>query len=102
MVANSDYFTDNYDSVIDVSFVFYPITSFHLSIGVNMRDCLKNLKETSFKVINFILLLPIYFVGVGVSNILWHFSRLMSKEVRKGWIKSEKLSKRFKDYEEMY
>jgi hypothetical protein len=67
-----------------------------------MKKFLKNLKETSFKMTNFVILLPIYFIGIGLSKILWYLSKLISKESGKGWIKSEKLNKRLKDYEEMY
>jgi hypothetical protein len=67
-----------------------------------MKKFLKNLKEASFKMTNFLILLPIYFIGIGSSKILWYFSKLISKESEKGWIKSEKLSKKLKDYEEMY
>jgi hypothetical protein len=102
MVANSNYFVNNYCGIANNSIIFYPITSFHLSFGVNMKKFLKNLKEAFFKMINFLILLPIYFVGIGISKILWYFSKLISKESRNGWIKSEKLSKNLKDYEEMY
>jgi hypothetical protein len=102
MVANSNYFINNYHSIVNNSIVFYSFTSFHLPIGVIMKKFLKNLKETSFKMTNFVILLPIYFIGIGLSKILWYFSKLISKESGKGWIKSEKLSKRLKDYEEMY
>jgi len=102
MVVNPSNTTNNYHSSVDYSIIFYIITSFHLSIGVSMKKFLKNLKEASFKMINFVMLLPIYFIGIGLSKILWYFSKLISKEIRKGWIKSEKLSKKLKDYEEMY
>jgi hypothetical protein len=102
MVANPNNTINNYHSVIDYSIIFYSSTSFHLSVGVSMKKFLKNLKETSFKMINFVILLPVYFIGIGLSKILWYFSKLISKESRNGWIKSEKLSKKLKDYEEMY
>jgi hypothetical protein len=102
MVANSNYFINNYHSIVNNSIIFHASTSFHLPIGVIMKKFLKNLKETSFKMTNFVILLPIYFIGIGLSKILWYFSKLISKESGKGWIKSEKLSKNLKDYEEMY
>jgi hypothetical protein len=102
MVANSNYFINNHHSIVNNSIIFYPITSFHLPIGVIMKKFLKNLKEASFKITNFLILLPIYFIGIGLSKILWYFSKIISKESEKGWIKSEKLSKKLKDYEEMY
>jgi len=102
MVVNPSNTINNYYSFVDYSIIFYTITSFHLSTGVNMKNFLKNLKEASFKIINFVILLPIYFIGIGLSKILWYFSKLISKESRNDWLKSEKLSKKLKDYEEMY
>jgi hypothetical protein len=102
MVVNPSNTINNYHSVIDYSIILYTITSFHLSVGVSMKNFLKNLRENSFKIINFVILLPIYFIGIGLSKILWYFSKLVSKEIRNGWLESEKLSKKLKDYEEMY
>jgi hypothetical protein len=102
MVVNPSNTINNYHSFVDYSIIFYAITSFHLSTGVNMKNLLKNLKELSFKMINFVILLPIYFIGIGLSKILWYFSRLASKDSKKTWLESEKLSKKLKDYEEMY
>jgi len=102
MVVNPNYFTNNYCCFINNDIIFSSSTSFHLSFGVNMKNFFKNLKEASFKVFSFVILLPVYFIGVGLSKILWYFSQLRSKEIRKGWIESEKLSRNLKDYEEMY
>jgi hypothetical protein len=102
MVANFSNTINNYHSFDDYSIVFYTITSFYLSIGVSMKNFFKNLREASFRMINFVILLPIYFIGIGLSKILWYFSKLVVKESRNGWLKSERLSKKLKDYEEMY
>jgi hypothetical protein len=102
MVANPSNTINNYHSFVDYSIIFNAITSFHLPIGVSMKNFLKNLKEASFKIINFVILLPVYFIGIGLSKILWYFSKLVGKESINGWLKSERLSKKLKDYEEMY
>ena len=101
MVVNPSNTINNYYSFVDYSIIFYSTTRFHLSTVVNMKKFFKNLKE-SFKIINFVILLPIYFIGIGLSKILWYFSKLISKESRNGWLESEKLSKKLKNYEEMY
>jgi hypothetical protein len=102
MVVNPSNTTNNYYSAVSYSIIFHSSTSFYLSIGVSMKNFFKNLREASFKMINFVILLPIYFIGIGLSKILWYFSKLVVKESRNGWLKSERLSKKLKDYEEMY
>lgn len=102
MVVNPSHIVNNYHSIVDYSIIFHSTTGFHLSAGVSMKNYFKSLKETSFKVANFVVLLPIYFIGIGISKVLWYFSTLISKESKKGWIESERLIRKLKDYEEMY
>jgi hypothetical protein len=66
-----------------------------------MRKKLKFLKEISFNTFNFVILLPVYFLGVGISKLLWYFAHLKGKK-EKGWKPSKSLNNNIKDYEEMY
>jgi hypothetical protein len=79
--------------------IFISITSFHLPTGVNMKEQFKKIKEISYRAFNFILLLPVYFLGIGISHLLW---RLSKNKTSKGWIKSLKLNRNIKKYEDTY
>lgn len=41
---------------------------------------------------NFILLLPVYFLGAGLSRVLWVFHKKERGDVKSHWIKSGELS----------
>lgn len=99
VVAHSSYSTFDYHIFLDYTLIFLSITSFHLPTGVNMKEQFKKLKETSYKAANFVILLPVYVLGIGISHLLW---RLSKNKTSKGWIKSSKLSRNIKKYEDTY
>jgi hypothetical protein len=51
------------------------------------------------KIFNFFLLLPVYFIGLGMSKVLYEV--FIKKKDMEGWKISEKLKKSLKYYEEM-
>jgi hypothetical protein len=101
MVANpcNSFNSDNF--LTDYCVVYFPSSSFHLSVGVNMKEQLKKIKDISFKFFNFFFLIPVYFIGIGISNLLW---RLSKKDTRKinYWIQSKELDRSIKNHEESY
>jgi hypothetical protein len=99
VVAYSIYSTFDYHIFLDYTLIFLSITSFHLSPGVRMKEQFKKIKEISYRAFNFILLLPVYFLGIGISHLLW---RLSKNKTSKGWIKSLKLNRNIKKYEDTY
>jgi len=60
-------------------------------------------KKTNFifiDIINFLLLMPVYFAGVGLSKLIWTIF-YKKKEGKNYWIKSKKLPKNLKKWEEL-
>ncbi len=54
-------------------------------------------------VFNLVLLIPVYYIGVGISNLFWKFSRKNIKNNKNSyWINSVKLSNSHKDYRKRY
>jgi len=66
-----------------------------------IKQKIEELKEISFKFFNFIILLPVYFLGVGISYLLWRFFESKNKKSA-FWIKSKNLVKNIKKFEETY
>jgi len=99
MVAYSINSFISYNSTFGPNFLFYLSSSIYLSVGVRMKGFLKLIKDTLLKISYFIILLPIYFIGVGISRVLMSF---VKEEKKNGWKKSKKLSRKLIDYEEMY
>jgi hypothetical protein len=53
--------------------------------------------------LNFIILLPVYFIGVGFSYLLWKlFSRKKSVESKTYWKESKKLEEKYEEYLKQY
>lgn len=65
-----------------------------------MNKTLKKIKDVSFKFFNFFFLLPVYFIGIGISHLLWHF--VSKREESHNWILSKELVKKIESYEETY
>jgi len=63
---------------------------------------LKKTNEIFSKVLNFILLVPAFYVGVGISALFWKISHKKVGKKKSFWKESEKLSDDSKDYYKQY
>jgi hypothetical protein len=60
---------------------------------------LKKINEILKNIFNFIILLPVYYAGVGITFLIWKtLNRREIGEKISYWIESEKLKKKYKDY----
>lgn len=108
MVAYSFNFVIINYRLIDNSFYNCPNTNFCLSINMmilmieNKRKIIEKLKKVNeaFKnIFNFIILLPVYYIGVGLTFLIWKiFSRKEDKNKKTYWLTSEKLKEEYEDY----
>jgi len=64
-----------------------------------MKEKIRQITNSINRIFNFFLLLPVYFVGLGLSKILYKF--FASKENNFGWKNPEKLKRDIKNYEDM-
>jgi hypothetical protein len=62
---------------------------------LKIKEKLKEINNKIINVFNFLLLLPVYFIGVGFCHLLW---RAFGEKSRGYWIKSRKLDKTYKKY----
>lgn len=69
---------------------------------MTMFDILKKIRNGLMDITNFILLLPVYFVGAGVSHIIWRLFYRKRMDEKTFWTKSDLLPKKVKKYLEMY
>ena len=86
-------FTDNFFSSLSN-------TNFHLSFGMmnTMIEVLKKINENLKKAFNFIILLPVYYVFVGLTFVTWRYIGKKEKENKKSyWLESEKSKERYED-----
>jgi hypothetical protein len=67
-----------------------------------LKKILKKINTITIDVINFVLLLPVYFIGVGLSSLLCRFFRKKQKTKKSYWIDSEKTSKKYEEYLKQY
>jgi hypothetical protein len=106
MVADSCNFVYYYYRAINHRFLLFTTACIHISSSlgdmITIKKKFEKLKEISFKTLNFFILLPVYFLGVGISHLLWKFFESGKKASEVSWIKSKKLKKEIESYEESY
>lgn len=102
MVACSNNPSPSDNFLVNNRIVHITIASFHIPTGVAMKEGFKKIKDISFKSFNFIFLIPVYYIGVGISSLLWHLGSKRKKNLNNYWIRSEKIDKNIRNHEERY
>jgi len=63
---------------------------------------LKKTNEIFIKIFNFILLVPVFYVGIGIAAFFWKISHKKVGRKKSFWKESEKLSDDSRDYYKQY
>lgn len=65
---------------------------------------LKKINNTFIDIINFLLLLPVYFFGVGLCRILWELfgKKYVYNKNNSYWINSEKINEDYDEYTKQF
>lgn len=63
---------------------------------------IKKINEIFINSLNFVLLVPVYYIGIGLAHLSWKIFHKRNIKLESDWKDSPKLSQKLEDYKKHY